>query len=132
MKVTFTPDGSSAIYLSEDPSYPLSCTVNGPAITSGLQVQEDNIVRATVPSRISRGNQVMECSFEVNRTHATVNASWDFCESHPRECAASLGDVKFYEGANLLATWDNCNVVATCRALGLTSITQYRIRGVPA
>ncbi len=131
MKVKFTPNGGSAIDLSED-SYPLSCAVDGPIITSSHITQDDNIVRSAVPSRIPRQNQTMECTFSVSRAHPDLNDAFTFVEDHVRTLGETDGTAEFYDGATLFATWENATVVATSRSLGLTTVTQYRIRGVPA
>ncbi len=110
----------------------IDCPQDGPLFTSTFQTQEDNIVRGANPERIGRQNQVAECSFSVTRIHTDTATSFNYCESHVKSFN-DVGTVTFStaDGSGTFATWTKCTVIATSRAIGRSSVTQYRIRGLP-
>jgi hypothetical protein len=57
MKITAQVSGGSLITLALEGGFPLSCVSNF-RLTAGIQVQEDQIVRSTLPFKAGRGNRV--------------------------------------------------------------------------
>jgi hypothetical protein len=86
-------------------------------------VQEDAIVRGTTMSRIARGNFIREATFTVHRQHADAATAIAFAQAHP-ETFVGVAALAWESGS-----WANASVIATVQAIGVLTITNYRVRG---
>lgn len=127
MTVSFTPDGGGAISLAGAEA-DISDGPLGLRGSSQIMVQEDPLVDADFPSRLGRGNQVVEVSFSVKKKHASYEAAVAYWMTHIAACN-DIGTCTFVQGSASLSL-GSADVVAEGFPNGATSEWTYRVRGI--